>query len=121
MAKVTMVETPTEQILKEKNKIITISDSRGRKIKLKKPNILHTFNLVRMVGGDDALNQAYMSMILPLLYITEIDDLPVFLSNKSELDALIQRLDDEGIAAVNNAVIENFIEKPADEKEEIKK
>ncbi|KAG0167309.1 hypothetical protein DFQ30_006189 [Apophysomyces sp. BC1015] len=48
-------------------------------------------------------------MVLPLIFVTAIDDDPVFQpASKREVEALIQRLDEDGIAAVLQGVQANF-------------
>jgi hypothetical protein len=46
-----------------------------------------------------------MAMVLPLLFVAGInDDRLTALSTKREVEALIQRLDDDGVAAVMEGV-----------------
>lgn len=100
---------------------VTITDKKGKKIVLKKPNVLAQYHIVEIVG-DSAKNQVYMAMVMPLLYVESIDGVGVSMSKKSELEALILRLGDEGVSCVMNAVQENFMPKDAgDEKEKLKK
>jgi hypothetical protein len=48
-------------------------------------------------------------MVLPLLFITAIDDEPVYFpASELEIDALINRLDEDGVAEVMNGVEANF-------------
>lgn len=91
--------TPTAAITKS-NEAATISAGALR-VTMKKPGILSQYRIVEVVGGDTAKNETYMNMILPLLWITAIDDQPVPApSTKRELEALITRLGDEGVPAV---------------------
>lgn len=85
-----------------------IADSRGRKIKLKKPGVLAQFRLIEALG-DSAKNEVYMGMVLPLIFVVEIDGDAVSMPNtKREVEALIQRLDEDGISAVSVGVHEHF-------------
>jgi len=55
-------------------------------------------------------------MCLPLIYVAAIDDddrIPM--TTKREIEALIQRLDEEGIAAVSIAVEKHFGEQTPEE------
>lgn len=107
--RVTINETPSEQLVKDALKEVVVPDRRGRKIKLAKPSTLAQFRLVKVLGGEAAANQVYMGMILPLIFVTAIDDDPVYFpNNEREVDALIQRLDEDGIAAVAIGVQENW-------------
>jgi hypothetical protein len=100
--------TPSEQILSSAAEAVTIRDSKGRTISLKKPGILAQYRIVE-VAGESAKNEIYMRMIMPLIYVTELDGEPVAQpKNKLQLEALIQRLDDHGVDAVMNGVLENY-------------
>ncbi len=84
---------------------VEISDSIGRQIVLRKPAVLAQFRIVEAVGAESAANTTYMSMVMPLIYVASIDGEPVVLpKKKSEIEALIQRLSDEGLDAVYNVV-----------------
>jgi hypothetical protein len=122
MVTVTMNETPTEQVLAKALETVSVPDSRGRMITLRKPGILAQYRLVE-VAGDSASNETYMRMILPLIYVTEIDGDPITQPvNKKQLEALIQRLDEHGIEAVNIGAVKNWgAPNPDADKAEIKK
>jgi len=87
---------------------VRVKDSRGRMITLKKPSVLSQYRIVEVVG-DSAANEPYMAMILPLIFVTALDDDLIPLPHsKLQLEALIQRLDEDGIAAVMQGVREHF-------------
>ncbi len=107
--KLTVNETPTEQVIAKANAEAWVTDATGRVIKLKKPGVLAQYRLVEVVGADAARNDVYMSMVLPLIFVSEIDGKPLQQPRtKIEVDALIQRLDEDGIAAVMKCVQDNF-------------
>lgn len=107
MARATINKTPTEQLVAAQN-TFEVKDTRGRAITLKKPGVLAQFRLVEALG-DSAQNTVYMGMTFPLLYVSAIDGSPLNpLTNKLQVEALIQRLDEEGIAAVVEGVAEHF-------------
>jgi hypothetical protein len=69
-------------------------------VSLQKPGVLSHYRIVEVVG-ESAKNQVYMSMVMPLLWITEIDGAPQMApTTKRELEALIQRLGDDGVNAI---------------------
>lgn len=108
------IETPSAQIIKAAAKTFEVTDELGRTIALKKPGVLAQYRLVEAMGNL-AQNQAYMGMILPLIFITAIDGAPVATpGSKAEAEALIMRLDEEGIQAVMTAVQEHFAGGEAD-------
>ncbi|AST27998.1 hypothetical protein [Ralstonia pseudosolanacearum] len=83
---------------------MTVTDSRGRSITLKRPNLLAQFRLVE-AAGDSASNAAYMNMVRPLLFVTAIDgeNVPPPIT-KPQVEALIQRVGEEGYEAVAAAL-----------------
>lgn len=100
---------PSAEVVAKAQQEFTAVDTAGRTITLKKPGVLAQYRLIELVGGEAAKNEVYMAMILPLIFVTAIDEDAVFMpSSKRELDALIQRLDEHGIAAVANAVSIHF-------------
>ncbi len=95
----------TEEIQNDEEVI----DARARVLKLRRIGALDQSRLVLMLGGDVASNGPYMSaFVFPVCSVREIDgesiDIP---KNQLQLDALIQRLDDDGI----NAVTAHFVER----------
>lgn len=78
-----------------------VTDARGRKLTIRKPGPLAQYRLVKNVGPEAAANQTYMQMIQPLIYLAAIDGDPVHLpASDREVEALIQRLDDDGLTAL---------------------
>lgn len=115
-------ETPTEQIIKQASAEVSVTDANGRVIVLKKPGVLAQYRLIELLG-DSAKNEVYMAMVLPLIYVAELDGHPVPLpAKKSEVEALISRLDEDGINAVMLGVQEHFGRSDPDaDKESLKK
>jgi len=57
------------------------------------------------MGAEAAANETYRMMCLPLLYVAAIDGDPVLQpTTKMELEALIQRLDEAGMVAVQQGI-----------------
>lgn len=112
---------PSEQAVKMRVSEATVTDPAGRIIKLKRPGVLAQYRLIEMLG-DSASNQAYLSLVAPLAYVVRIDDAPVLIATKKQLEALIQQLDEDGIAAVMAGVKEHFgATDPAADREALKK
>lgn len=124
MTKITVKEAgdlPSQTIVKQAAARVTIQDGNGRSITLQKPGVLAQFRLIKILG-DTAKNTTYVQMVLPLTYVVEIDGLDVAQPNSErEIDALISRLDEEGVTAVMIGVQEHFGSGSAEQaKEDIK-
>jgi len=106
--KVKLNDVPSDDVVAKQNQSFVVTDAKGRAITLKKPGVLSQFRLIEALG-DTAKNSVYTSMVLPIIFVTDIDGDPIPQpQSKREIEALIQRLDDEGIEAVSNGVMANF-------------
>lgn len=95
---------------------VKIKTPAGREITLRRPPVLAQLRLVDAIG-DSAANRVYLGMCMPLIYVAAIDgvDVPP-LDSKKQVEALFQRLDEEGLEAVNAGITEHFVR---DEKAEV--
>jgi len=76
----------------------SVRDAGGRLIKVRRLS-------ARATGADNS-NERYVGYATLASSVTEIDGLPVhFPFNTTQLEALVQRLDDEGLAAAARALI----------------
>lgn len=95
-------------IKKATEEIILKPDPRGRVFGIRKPGVLAQFRLVEIME-DTAKNEVYMGMLLPVIYCTSIDGEPIpFPNSKREVEALITRVDEDGIAHISNGLREHF-------------
>lgn len=102
------VETPSAALTAAASREVIVTDERGRTFTLKKPGVLAQFDLIDALG-ETAKNQVFMGMVFPLLFVAAIDGAVVVKpGSRAELNALIERLDDDGIQAVMTGVTENF-------------
>jgi len=99
--------TASQELVNASKSEATVTDAKGREILLKKPGTLAQFRLVEMMG-ESAKNVVYMNMVLPLIFVASIDGDAVTKSTKAQIEALIQRLDDEGVEAVVQGVQANW-------------
>lgn len=100
--------TPSEEIIADNApEELTVTDKRGRQIVIKKPNILAEYRLVEAAGADLSKNQQWMGMAMPILWVVSIagDKVPMP-RTKREIEALIQRLDSDGLEAITDKMIE---------------
>lgn len=92
------------------NEVFSQSDSTGRELKVRKPSALKRFRFVGMLGKA-ADSDRYMSMVGPLLYLYGIDeDTDIQLNTAREMEALIQRLGDEGYDTLVELINKHFAE-----------
>ena len=104
MAKIT-VETPSEAVVKAANEIITVADARGRQIGVRKIGALDRMRLFECAGAENSKNEPYMGYAALAYSVASIDGEPVAKPTKlMHLEALVQRLDDDGL----NAVAQHF-------------
>ncbi|MBI1214126.1 MAG: hypothetical protein GC190_21905 [Alphaproteobacteria bacterium] len=102
-------ETPTQTLIKEAVKETVVIDARGRKITLRKPDVLAQFRIIKAVGPEWSQNQVYMGAIMPIIFIAAIDGQAVFFPRSDqEVEAIIKQLGDEGLAAVLKGVTETW-------------
>lgn len=122
-ATVKLVEKPSDQLIAQAAQEILVTDSKGRAIKLRKPPVLAQYRIIEVVGADAAPNSVYMAMVMPLIFVTEIEGEPSAQPRtKAELEALIQRLDEHGLDAVMKGVNEHWGQQnPQADKAAIKK
>lgn len=101
-------------------KDITVTDARGRVIGIKKPPFLAQFRLTEGLG-QAASNDAYMNMIAPVLYVASINGDPVATpTTKLQVEAILQRLDEDGYAAVFKGMMEHFDATKSNQQEQVK-
>lgn len=94
-------KTPSEQVIEQSQSEMVVTDSRGRSITLKNPGVLAQYRLVKMIGAEAAKNEVYVNMMLPILWVVRIDDSAIHApSSEREIEALISRLGEEGIASI---------------------
>ncbi len=90
-------------------KPVVVDDERGRKITLQKPGILAQYRLVEAMGAERAANERLYMMVMPLTYVAAIDGDPIAPpTSYLGIEALIQRLDQEGLEAVLKGVSANW-------------
>lgn len=100
--------TATKQALAQAAATVTVKDSMGRTITLKRPNVLCQYDLIEVLG-DSAANSVYLGMTLPLIFVIEIDGEAVHMpTSKLQVRGLIQRLGEDGVNAVMKGVQEHF-------------
>src|SRR4029077_7944925 len=75
--KLKVEDTPSQQAVAKAMESIDVTDTNGRVITLKKPGVLAQFRLIEMLGSASAKNEVYVSMVLPIIYVSAIQGDPV--------------------------------------------
>lgn len=102
--------SPSAELVRQAVQETVLEDAKGRKIRVRKPSVLAQFRIVEAAGPQLASNSTYMQMVNPLIYLAEIDGDPVSIPATSrEIDALILRLDDEGMDALLGWYMEKIV------------
>ncbi len=86
----------------------SVTDALGRKLQLRKLTALDKLRLFKAAGPVLAQNQSWLGMAVLATSVAAIDDVPVPApGNEAQIEALVGRLGDAGIAAVGVALAEN--------------
>jgi hypothetical protein len=82
-----------------------IMDKAGRRITLRKVSVLETLRLYKALGAELSENAAYVGTALVAVAAAAIDEVPVpFPASEAAFEALLDRLGDDGMAALMDAV-----------------
>jgi len=99
--------TPSQEVVQRANKSVTVTDTGGRVIVVKRLAPLQRMRLLEILGPQLSQNEAYFGQAALAAAVRSIDGEQVpFPSSKRELEALVVRLDDAGFEAVNRAAFE---------------
>ncbi|RKR46316.1 hypothetical protein [Paraburkholderia sp. BL17N1] len=102
---------PSAQVVTQAASEVLVSDARGRTITMRKPNPITKLRFIDAMG-ESSTNRLWVSNIWALMFVTAVDGNPVPTpTNKNQIEALYQRLDDDGIVAVSEAFEQHFTEK----------
>jgi len=115
--------TPSQQIVADANAVIRFKDSRGRTIGIRRMGVVDRARMMDLLGPERSRNDAFLSFAFPCLVCCEIDgDLLSPLTAPSRragfdvaLEGVMARLGDEGMEAVNKAIVEHWTPKTDDD------
>ena len=97
--------SPSHDIIREAHKTFTATDTKGRRLTLRRLTALDTLRLFKAAGPVLAQNEPWLSMAGLALSVLEIDSVPVpSPATESQIENLIDRLGDEGLAAIADAI-----------------
>lgn len=101
--------SPTEHVTASALKTVVVKDALGRSLTVRKVGSLQKLDLAAALGRDHVSNPVVYGTGLVAISVVAIDGDTVFPPQKySEVRALVSLLEDEGIEAIQNAMIEHF-------------
>ncbi len=105
-------ETISQEIIRNSNKTITVTDDLGRVIVLRKPKLSSHLQLLKALGGQLSQNQAYVETVGIVSTIVSIDGQPEFVKALVDVEFLIRKLEesDDALEKIAKAVMENFVD-----------
>jgi hypothetical protein len=99
--------TPSQTIVNEAARTFSIVDTKGRRLTLRRLTALDTLRLFKAAGPVLAQNEPWLSMAGLAFSVLEVDGVPVPApTTETQIEGLIDRLGDEGLAAIANTVKE---------------
>jgi hypothetical protein len=104
-----MAETPSQQIVNRDLKSLRFQDKRGRMIGVIKPTAAFRMRMLRMLGGELSQNPMYAGMAMMASCVRELDgELLPEPTAPLQVEALVARLDDDGMDAIGEAMRKHF-------------
>lgn len=104
-----MADTPSQEAVKSATELKYKTDKRGRRIGVIRPGALIRFRLLKILGAENAKNEPLLGNAMLAFLVREIDGTPVPPVNSERmLEAMIDRLDDDGLLAVAECMNEEF-------------
>ncbi|CBJ38334.1 conserved protein of unknown function [Ralstonia solanacearum CMR15] len=96
----TTAETPSQQLTQSAVSEVTVTDARGRALTLRKPGPIAKLRFIEAMG-ESSSNPLWVAIVSQLMYVAAIDGAPIATPRaKTEIEALYQRLDDDGLEAI---------------------
>lgn len=97
--------TPSARVIAAAQEAAPVVDALGRRLSLRRPTALDKLRLFKAAGPVLAHNQPWLGIALWASCVTAIDDIPVPPpGNEAQIETLVARLGDEGLAAVAAAL-----------------
>lgn len=96
---------PSEAIMAAATATETVTDGDGRRITIRRLTALDRLRMFKAAGPLLAQNPPWLGMALIASSVTAIDDVPVPPpSNEMQIEAMVGRLGDTGVAAIAHAL-----------------
>jgi hypothetical protein len=99
------MDGPSAQIIAAAATTCSVRDAGGRTLLLRRPGALDKLRLFKAAGPALAQNQPWLGMAMLACAVVAIDDIPVPAPlTEQQIEGLVSRLGDAGIAAVASAL-----------------
>jgi len=99
------METPSSRLIAAAQALTETTDAQGRRLALRRLTALDKLRLYKAAGPELAQNPPWLGTALLAASVSAIDDIPVPPPiNEAQIEAIVQRLGDDGIKAVSAAV-----------------
>ena len=103
--------TPSQIIVRSAIKTLTVVDQKGRRLSLRRLTALDTLRLFKAAGPVLSQNGPWLTMAGLAFSVLEIDGIPVPApSTEAQVEGLIERLGDDGLAAIADTIKEEPVE-----------
>ncbi|MCW3477653.1 hypothetical protein [Limobrevibacterium gyesilva] len=103
-----MQHSPSARLVAAAQAAPEVVDAQGRRLQLRRLTALDKLRLFKAAGPVLAQNRPWLGMAVLACSVAAIDDVPVPApGNEGQMEALVQRLGDAGIAAVAAALGED--------------
>ena len=101
------MDTPSARLLSAATQTVTVTDKEGRSLVLRRLSALDKLRLFKAVGPSLAQNAPYLGMATLAVCVCAIDGVPMPPPvTEAQIEALVSRLGDAGIAAAAAALRE---------------
>lgn len=98
--------TPSATILKSVAECETVTDSEGRRLTVRQLTALDKLRIFKAAGPVLSENQPWLGMAVLACSVSAVNDIPVPMpSNEQQIEGLVARLGDHGLAAVSAASV----------------
>ncbi len=97
--------SPSARLIAAAEAAPEVTDAAGRRLALRRLTALDKLRLFKAAGPVLAQNQMWLGMAVLACSVAALDDVPVPMpANEAQIEALVARLGDAGIAAVSAAL-----------------
>jgi hypothetical protein len=107
--KPSIVRTPSEEIIEDAGRIVQLTTPKGRSIGIRRVDMSIRRRIFKTLSADSQEKEQYLGMVMLAASVCEIDGeehrLP---KTELQFDALIDRLDDDGLNEISKGYREHF-------------